>query len=133
MKVRDDITEMRINESITSCDELEVAEALNTYFVSIFTTEDRTHIPNLEENTYKRDIFISENRVERLLSSIEQQKSQGPYEIHLTILKILLRKLSYSLTIIFRENFRNFEVPEDWKLANLTPIHKRVPKFSAKL
>ena len=56
---------MRINESSTSCDELDIAEALNlfrtlflTYFVSIFTTYDRTHIPNLQEKKYKRDIVM---------------------------------------------------------------------------
>ena len=38
MKMRDDITEMTINESSTSCNELEIAEALNTYFASIVTT-----------------------------------------------------------------------------------------------
>ena len=54
MKVRDDIqnnklvTKMRINESGTKYDQLEIAEALNTYFVSIFTTEDRAHIPNIQ-------------------------------------------------------------------------------------
>ena len=52
MKVRDDITKMKINESSTSCDELELAESLNSYFPSIFTTKDRTHIPNLKENRY---------------------------------------------------------------------------------
>ena len=57
MKVRDDITKMRINESSNSCDELEIAEALNTYFVSIFTTEDRNNIPNLQKiNT--RGIYL---------------------------------------------------------------------------
>ena len=72
---------MRINESSNSCDELEIAEALNANFVSIFTTEDRTHILNLQENKYKRNIFISENRVERLLISVEQQKAQSPDDI----------------------------------------------------
>ena len=50
MKVRDGITKMRINENSTSCDELNVEEALNPYFASIFTTENKTHIPNLQEN-----------------------------------------------------------------------------------
>ena len=128
MKVRDDIPKMRINESSTSCDELEIVEALNAYFALIFTTEYRTHIPNLQENKYKRDIFISENRVEGLLSSLEQQKFQGSGDIHPAILKMLSRKLSYPLTIIFRESFKNSEVSEDWKLANVTPIHKQGPK-----
>ena len=76
MKVRDDISEMRINGSSTSCDELEIAKALNTYSVSIFTTENRTNIPNLQKKKkYKRDIFVFEDRMERPLSSLEQQKS----------------------------------------------------------
>ena len=36
--------------------------------------------------------------------------------------------LSHGLTIIFRESFRNSEVPEDGKLANVTPVHKKGPK-----
>ena len=54
---------MRINESSTIYDDLEITEDLNTYFASIFSTKDGTHISNLKENKYKRDIFISENRV----------------------------------------------------------------------
>ena len=75
MEVRDNITKMKINESCTSCGELDIAESFKTYFVSIFTTDDRTQNPYLQKNKYKKDIFISENRVERLLSSLEQQKS----------------------------------------------------------
>ena len=68
-----------------------------------------------------------ENRVEGLLFFLEQQKSQGSDDIHPTILKMLSRKLSYPLIIIFIESFRNSEVSEDWKIANVTPIHKKVP------
>ena len=63
MKARDAIEKMRINESSTSLNELQKAESFNNYFTSIFTTEDRTDIPNLQENKYKKDIFISENIV----------------------------------------------------------------------
>ena len=63
IKVRDNIAKMRINKSSTNWDELEIAAALNTYFASIFT-KDRTHIPNLKEKKYKRDIFIYKDRGE---------------------------------------------------------------------
>ena len=86
---------MRISKSSTSCEKLEIEEGFNTYYASIFTTEDRTHIPNLQENKYKRDKFISENRVERLLSSLEQQKPQGPDGVFPVILEILSRKQEF--------------------------------------
>ena len=73
------------------------------------------------------DVFISENRVERLLNYLEQQKSQGPDDIHPAILK-MSHKLLYPLIIIIRESFRKSEVPEDWKLANVTQIHKKGSK-----
>ena len=49
------MAKMRINEGSTSCDELEIAEALNTYFTSIFTTEDKSDIHNIQEKKYKTE------------------------------------------------------------------------------
>ena len=123
------MAKMRINESSTSCDELEIAEALNNNFASIFTTEDTTHISNLQEKKCKRYRFISKNRMERLLNFLEQNKSnKGQDDIYPVILQMLSCKLSHPFTIIFRESFKNSEVNEDWKLANVTPIHKKGPK-----
>ena len=101
MKVRND-----------DCDKLELVEALNTYFTSILTIEDINYISNPQEKKYKRDVLISVKRVETLLSSLKQQNSQGPDDIHPAILKVLSSKLSFPLTIVFRKSFRNFEVPE---------------------
>ena len=72
MKVGDGLAKVKINEMITSCNNMEKAETLNTYCTSIYTTEDRTDVPNLQENKYKRDLFISENIVERLRTSFGQ-------------------------------------------------------------
>ena len=123
MKLRDGITKMRISESSISCDQFEIAESVSTYFAAIFTTEDRTQIPNRQGNKYKWDLFISKIKMKRLLNSLEQQKCQCPDGIYPAILKMLSRKLSYPLTIIFRESFKN-SFFEDLKLANVTPIHK---------
>ena len=65
----------------------QIAEALKTYFVSTFTSENESNIPNLPQNIQNRTLFISEKRVEEILSGLNQEKSEGPDGIHPAILR----------------------------------------------
>ncbi|PKU45527.1 rna-directed dna polymerase from mobile element jockey-like [Limosa lapponica baueri] len=52
----------------------------------------------------------------------------GPDGIHPRALRELAEVLTESLSIIYEQSWRTAEVPADWRLANMTPIHKKGQK-----
>ncbi|KAJ7401508.1 hypothetical protein WISP_00173 [Willisornis vidua] len=49
----------------------------------------------------------------------------GPDEIHPRLMRELAEELAKLLSIIFQQSWLSGEVPDDWRLANVTPIHKK--------
>ena len=52
----------------------------------------------------------------------------GPDGIHPRVLKELPGVLAKLLSSIYQQSWLTREVPTDWKLANVTPIHKKGQK-----
>ncbi|OWK62811.1 hypothetical protein RLOC_00008152 [Lonchura striata] len=65
-----------------------------------------------------------EEAVRELLSHLEVHKSMGPNGIHPRVMRELADELVKPLSIIYQHSWLTDEVPEDWKLANVTLIHK---------
>ncbi|RMC13076.1 hypothetical protein DUI87_10607 [Hirundo rustica rustica] len=49
----------------------------------------------------------------------------GPDGIHPRVMRELADELAKPLSIIYQHSWLTGEVPDDWKLANVTPIHKK--------
>ena len=49
----------------------------------------------------------------------------GPDEIHVRALRELAEVIVEPLSIIYQRSLLMGEVPEDWRLANVTPIYKK--------
>ena len=60
-----------------------------------------------------------------LLINTKINKSAGPDGIHPRILKELCEELSQPLAILFNKTLTEGKIPEDWKTANITAIHKK--------
>ncbi|RMC02198.1 hypothetical protein DUI87_21365 [Hirundo rustica rustica] len=70
---------------------------------------------------------IQEEAVRELLSCLENHKSMGPARIHL--MRELADELVKPLSIIHQQSWLPGEVPDDWKLANVTPFTRRVTRL----
>ncbi|KFW83204.1 hypothetical protein N305_10882, partial [Manacus vitellinus] len=68
---------------------------------------------------------IQEEEVSDLLSHLDPHKSMGPDGIHPRGMRVLVEELAKPLFIIYQQSWLTGEVPDDWKLANITPIHKK--------
>ncbi|KFV70615.1 hypothetical protein N307_06238, partial [Dryobates pubescens] len=68
---------------------------------------------------------IQEEVIRDLLSHLDPHKSMGPDGIHPRGLRELADELAKPLFIIFQQSWLTGEVPDDWKLANMVPIHKK--------
>ncbi|TRZ22701.1 hypothetical protein HGM15179_004409 [Zosterops borbonicus] len=64
-----------------------------------------------------------EEAVREMLSFLNVYKSMGPDEIHPRVMRELADELVK--TFIYQKSWLTGEVPADWKLANVIPIHKK--------
>ena len=68
---------------------------------------------------------LNKDQVANLLKEANPEKSNGSNDIHPAVLNKLSRELAQPLTGIFRSSFLSGEVPNDWKMANVTPFYKK--------
>ena len=114
-------------------DEHEMSNILNTFFASVFTTEDTSNIPEppaiqLSNNKILNNISITENNVSNCMDKLKTNKSPGPDTIYPRVLKEAKNEMIKPLTTLFNTSLQSGTVPVDWKLANVTPIFKKGSK-----
>ena len=73
---------------------------------------------------------ITAEMVEKYLKRLYASKSQGPDNLHPKLLLETLDKIKEPLTEIFKKSLQEGTVPNDWKLANIVPLHKKGSKSS---
>ena len=76
------------------------------------------------------DITTTASEVEILLKKLDIKKSPGHDSIPTRLLKELANEIAPSLAHIFNLSFQSGEIPQDWRDATITPIHKKGPKTS---
>ncbi|KAF1484195.1 hypothetical protein FQV17_0002995, partial [Megadyptes antipodes antipodes] len=109
----------------------EKAEVLNAFFASVFNRQTSypqgTWPPELEDRDGEQDEppIIQEEAVNDLLCHLDAHKSMGPDGIHPRVLRELAEELAKPLSIIYQQSWLMGEVPDDWRLANVTPIYKK--------
>ena len=111
------------SSNVTTSLDKEKANVLNQYFVSVFTKEDALYDKVILDRTECKmiDIDINEEMVKKKLLNLKIHKSKGPDGIHLRVLKELASVICVPLAIIFKPTGI---LPDEWKLANDTAIHK---------
>ena len=128
-KTKTNVGPLRRNNDIIS-DNKEMAEMLNSYFVTVFTLEDESNLPNTPEfEGIKIENFeMSKKQIETKIKKLKTFSAPGPDKISSKILKDYSSTLSNALCIIFNNSLQSSEIPTDWKTANVTPIHKKGTK-----
>jgi len=59
------------------------------------------------------------------LESIDVKKATGPDNVPGQILKLCSAELAPVLTVIFNQSLNTGELPNDWLIANITPVFKK--------
>jgi hypothetical protein len=103
----------------------------------VFTDENINIIPQASvvfkgtQEELLENIYINEDLIRKKLDMLNTNKSQGPDEINPKLLYELRQHLSGPLTKIFNLSIQTGIVPQDWRDANVTPLHKKGSKTKA--
>ncbi len=114
-------------------DEVEMSNALNTFFASVVTIKDLSNVPNAspvqrDNSDALNSISITERDVLKCLEKLKVNKSPGPDTISPRILKEAKHEFSIPLTLLVNKSLQSGTMPDEWKFANVTPIFKQGSK-----
>ena len=109
-----------------------MVQILNQFFSSVFTTEDMVNIPKdaMYVDMEINNISCTLEDITKGLLKLNVNKSCGPDKLYPRVLKELANEIAKPLQIIFNKTILEGKVPEDWKLANVTPIFKKGSRSS---
>ena len=72
-----------------------------------------------------KDVDVS---YEAVLNKLDPEKAPGDDSIHPVILRKLAQQLAKPLSMMFTSSLKSSQIPQDWRLANVTPIFKKGSK-----
>ena len=104
------------------------ANLFNDYFCQQFSSASNYDIDIEYSNDPFYNFYIDFRDVRKMLSSLNQNKSPGPDGISGKLLKKCSSSLAYPLTLLFNLSFSQGQIPPEWKLANIVPVHKKGDK-----
>ncbi|XP_074791647.1 small cell adhesion glycoprotein [Natator depressus] len=108
-------------------EDVEKANVLNAFFASVFTNKVSSQTAALGITAWGVDgqPSVEKEVVRDYLEKLDMHKSMGPDELHPRVLKELAAVIAEPLAIIFENSW---QVPDDWKKANVVPIFKKGKK-----
>ncbi|MCG7875845.1 MAG: reverse transcriptase family protein, partial [Candidatus Thiodiazotropha endolucinida] len=120
---------LKTNDKVIS-EPAEVAEALNSQYISQFTREPSGDLPNVDEQPVPStpDIIFTVPGIEKLLNNLNPAKASGPDLIPARILKLASKEIAPILGVIFQQSYNTGQVPLDWQQANVTAVFKKGDK-----
>ena len=126
------ITSLREN-GILKTDTEEKANICNRQFQSAFTREADTEIPLKGASPFSSmdEITVDPVGVAKLLTKLNIHKASGPDGLSARVLKECSSEIAPVLAYTFNEFLAQGAVPDDWRLANVTPVFKKGKKYNA--
>ncbi len=105
-------------------------ELLNKFFSSVFTVDNDpiTDTPAPGTKEVLSDVYFHPGIVERKIDGLKDGSAPGPDKLSTKMLKLMRPFLSYPLAVIYNRSMQEGKVPQDWKDANVCPIHKKGKK-----
>ena len=121
------------DETSTKFDDKEKANILQKQFASAFTKKTNAEVPVLDKKTEVNlpNINITEEMVRNEILKLKVNKTCGPDEMHPQILIELVDLVSKPLALLLKKTIDEGCTPQDWKMAYVSPIFKKVARNKA--
>ncbi|XP_070619981.1 polyadenylate-binding protein 4 isoform X1 [Erythrolamprus reginae] len=130
-KIKETIVTLKNEEGREITDSNDQAQLLNAYFATVFTQKGTSLQPicNLTAtNCPRTELNIDKSTVRDYLRELNEYKSPGPDGLHPKVLKELADTIAEPLLLIYQISWITGDLPEDWKRADVVPIHKKGKK-----
>ena len=127
LKTQTSLSQLKLPCGTLTNDNNQKAGLLNGFFASVFETEGEEPIPDFPDRDFNEAITtmdISENVILKAISKLKPSKSQGPDNLHPKLIKECSHQLLTPLKEIFSKSLAESKIPDIWKRANVTAIHK---------
>ena len=127
LKTKPTIADLEDNGEIITEDSKK-ADILNQYFSSVFTREDSSTIPTLDQLQTQHEFIrpnFTEEDILKHLKLLKPSKSPGPDEMHPYLLGKTCQDIALPLSLIMQSSYDKSVLPQDWKDANVSPIFKK--------
>lgn len=109
--------------------DMDEAEVLNHFFVSVFTSNFSSHTAQVAEgerrNWENQELTTIGGGVQGHLRNSKVHKSMGPDKIHPEVLREMANEVAKPLSIIFEKSWQSSEVHTLLKIGNVTSIFRR--------
>ena len=109
------------------------AKILNNQFASAFTSETASKLPAPPSYIVTQPMTpleLTEESVMKQLALLDVNKSAGPDGLHPCLLHECRTEIVYPLSKLIRLSLDSSKLPAEWKVAYITPIHKKGRKDS---
>ena len=114
--------------NVVACTNTEKANLLNVSFMDIFNTAtpelSKDDIPEAPLDNCPSELLCTEEKVYNLLSTLDVSKSNGHDDISTRMLKETALSMTSVVTQLFNISIRLGEIPDEWKVARISPIPK---------
>ena len=116
--------------NIIYCDTMQKASNLNRQFISVFTDDTRTPLPDHGPSQYTstEDITVSCEGVVKPLKNLKPRKAAGPDHIPLMLLKEAADEIVPANTLLFLASFNQGNTLSTWRKALAVPIFRKGSK-----
>jgi hypothetical protein len=97
----------------------------NQYFASVYSREESNEdATSGVDEPILNDLTISEVEVSHMLKSLDTAKATGP-DGNPAKLKETADVIAPSLCTLFNKSISSGSLPDEWKTANIVPIHRK--------
>ena len=127
LTVRPEITAIKGDDGQLKENDADICEAIAKYFNTVYLPQSNEEMPDMQNMTEAviSSVNITQDMVKDKLEKLNVRKSCGPDDIHPHVLQRTASAICVPLTIVFKLSLDSGECPDDWKVANVTPIYKK--------
>ena len=128
-KSRSRVGPLKDENGVIQTDDEAMVGILNTAYSSVFTVEDTSHFPSVEQLYVGDDplsnLTVTHENVFKKINKLDPNKTPGADRFHPRFLREVGDILSVPIAIIFTKSLQENAVPRDWRTANVVSIFKK--------